>query len=369
VIVAHAKPTQSARRMVQRKRVPTSGVSPGTTHTALVLQGGAGLGAYEAGVLKSLLAPPARTLDIVTGCSIGAVMAAILVGARTDPAAALDDLWRRFVMPANPFLPPQFARAAPFVGGGDLYQFNPLYFTAPLLVTHMYEPGPLAAALDEWVDFRKLNRAATEVIVTAVEIKSGQLVEFSNRQRLTANHILASASLPPVFPMTRVGDGDYWDGGLIANNPLRPALNAIEAHNHRNLGARWELIAIDLFVPQKTPPRDMGDVVQRAFELVFFGKFQQDMKLFAMYDGLLDLCEQINGALPAGSSVRKHPALKHLQRHRRIDRFTIIRASKPEQLGGPADFSSESIERRIELGQADAQRVLRARAPRRRGCG
>jgi predicted acylesterase/phospholipase RssA len=61
-----------------------------------VLQGGAALGAYETGVLLALLEPPVRRLDIVTGCLIGALMAAIVAGSRGDPAETLRDMWRRF---------------------------------------------------------------------------------------------------------------------------------------------------------------------------------------------------------------------------------------------------------------------------------
>jgi len=176
-------------------------------HTALILQGGAALGAYEAGVLQALL-ESGRRIDIVTGCSIGALMAAIVVGSRGDPVAALRDMWHRFAMPVNPFLPGMFARSMPMPGGRNVYRPNPVYFTMPTLATHMYESAPLEAALEEWVDFERLNASPTEVIVTAVEVRSGALTEFSShRDGLTAQHIVASASLPPVFPSTSIDGG------------------------------------------------------------------------------------------------------------------------------------------------------------------
>jgi NTE family protein len=61
---------------------------------ALVLQGGGALGAYAYGVIKALYEQPGFSLDIVTGVSIGAINAAVLVGARGDPIKALDELWR-----------------------------------------------------------------------------------------------------------------------------------------------------------------------------------------------------------------------------------------------------------------------------------
>jgi NTE family protein len=321
-----------------RKSVPTRppAKSSNGLRTALVLQGGAALGAYEAGVLKALLESPGRTFDIVTGCSIGAVMA----------------------MQTNPFVPAMFANTFPALGANALYRINPAYYTAPTLATYVYDPAPLERAIEEWVDFRRVRRSATELIVTAVEVKSGRLAEFSNRQRFGVRHVMASASLPPVFPTVTINGGEYWDGGLISNTPLRPALNAIEAHNAADPKARWEIIVVDLFAPSTTLPQDMTDVLQRAFELTFFGKFQHDLKLFEMYNAQIDLMRAVAAALPVRSPLRKHPAFVRMSHHRRVDRLTVIRTSKPEAMGGPADFAPDTIARRIQLGELDTRRAL-----------
>jgi NTE family protein len=353
------KPTRKSVQPTRGRTSRSKPVAAGRSSTALVLQGGAALGAYEAGVLRALL-EQGRRLDVVTGCSIGALMAAIAVGGR-DPPAALHDMWRRFAMPVNPFLPSRFARSLPLPDGRNVYRANPMYFALPGLATHMYEAAPLEAALKEWVDFDKLNAAATEVIVTAVDVRSGHLAEFSShRHGLAPRHILASASLPPVFPPTRVDGSEYWDGGLITSTPLRPAINAIERHNQRNRASLWELIVVDLFTPIDGAPRDMTDVLQRAFELVFFGKFQHDLKLFQWMNAQLDLMIAVDRALPASSPVRRHPAYVRLKRHRRVDKLTILRTKDPKALGGPADFSVEAIERRMKLGYAEARKALRA---------
>jgi NTE family protein len=272
-------------------------------------------------------------------------------------------MWQRFAMPVNPFLPNLLARSLPLPGRHNVYRPNPLYFTVPMMATHMYEATALEQALHDWVDFDRLNKAVTEVIVTAVDVRTGRLVEFSNRARLTARHIVASASLPPVFPVTTLDGAEYWDGGLIANTPLRPAINAIEAHNQVDRAPLWELIAVDLFTPSTQPPRDMTDVLQRAFELVFFGRFQHDLKLFQWMNAQLDLMIEIDRALLKSSAVRRHPAYLKLKRHRRVDRLTVVRPTDPEALGGPADFSAAAIERRMRLGQDDGQRMLAAAAP------
>ncbi len=358
--------------------MPTSSVSPKPApgietaaaaprlRTALVLQGGAALGAYEAGVLKALLEPPGRSLDIVTGCSMGAIMASILVGARGDPRTHLDDLWQRVAMQTNPFVPGLFANMFPAPGTSKLYQINPMYYTAPPLATYLFEPAPLRQAIEEWVDFRRIRRSSTEVIVTAVEVGSGRLAEFSSRQRFDIRHVMASASLPPIFPTVNIDGGQYWDGGLISNTPLRPALNAIETFNATDPAARWEIIVVDLFAPPSGPPQDLTDVLQRAFELTFFARFQHDLKLFEMYNAQIDLMRAVDQALPPRSPLRRLPAFVRMSHHRRVDRLTVIRTSQPDAMGGPADFSPAAIARRIELGYADALRALDPPAPRTR---
>lgn len=353
---AAAKAAAPARKPARRG---AAGRSADGRHTALVLQGGAALGAYEAGVLQALL-ESGRRLEVVTGCSIGALMAAIVVASRGDPIETLRDMWHRFAMPVNPFLPNLFARSLPLPGGGNIYRANPVWFTVPALATHMYESAPLEAALEKWVDFDRLNASPVEVIVTAVEVKGGHLAEFSNhRDGLTARHIVASASLPPVFPPTRLDGGEYWDGGLIASTPLRPAINAIEKHNQVKRAPLWELIVVDLFTPVAGPPHDLTDVLQRAFELVFFGKFQHDLKLFQWMNAQLDLMIEVDRALPKNSPVRRHPAYAKLSRHRRVDKLTIIRTGDAQALGGPADFSREAIDRRMALGFAEAKQALK----------
>jgi len=63
-------------------------------HTALVLQGGGALGAYEYGAIKALYERRSGfTPTVITGLSIGAVNAAILAGS-TDPIKTLDKVWR-----------------------------------------------------------------------------------------------------------------------------------------------------------------------------------------------------------------------------------------------------------------------------------
>jgi predicted acylesterase/phospholipase RssA len=75
---------------------PGDSMTARNVHTAIVLQGGGALGAYEYGVLKALYEQrPGFRPVAVAGISIGAITAAVLGGAAGDPIRALDTLWRR----------------------------------------------------------------------------------------------------------------------------------------------------------------------------------------------------------------------------------------------------------------------------------
>jgi NTE family protein len=70
--------------------------------TALVMQGGGSLGAYECGVYKSL-ARQGIKFDIVAGTSIGAINAAIIVGSKSgDSAADLENFWLELAETVTP---------------------------------------------------------------------------------------------------------------------------------------------------------------------------------------------------------------------------------------------------------------------------
>ena len=103
------------------------------------LQGGGARGAYEYGAIKALYSHwgPGFKPRVVTGVSIGAINAAVLVGAKADPLESLDTLWReRFCvnLPAvsrttlggctkenNPICPMDWTEQARLLGNPGMY--------------------------------------------------------------------------------------------------------------------------------------------------------------------------------------------------------------------------------------------------------
>ncbi|MEZ5593197.1 MAG: patatin-like phospholipase family protein [Gammaproteobacteria bacterium] len=328
--------------------------------TALALQGGGALGAYEYGVLKAFYEQGNFQPDVVTGVSIGAFAAAVLVGAKDDPMSALGQMWERLTLPVTPFLPAAVQANLAVFGNDAMYRIKPDYLAAPWLASSVYDTGPLRESLLQWVDFDRLNNSSTFVAVTAVNVETGELMEFNNRQGLSVEHIIASGSLPPAFPPTTIDGQVYWDGGLVSNTPLRAAINALEQLAPGAADVSRELIVIDAFRQTAPVPEQFMDVLERTFEIIFASKLKLDLKLFHAVNGMIELMGEIDQALPADSPVRQLPAYRKLLNYRHIDRLLVVSNTHNVDIGGPADFSRAAIQQRIELGYHDGRDALAA---------
>src|SRR4051812_3432152 len=146
------------------------GHNHGTVETAIVLQGGGALGAYEYGVLKALYEQrPGFKPVAVTGISIGAITAAVLGGAKGNPISAVDRLWRDKLTVSPPlpipWLPVQSDQSLAVLGNPGMYRLDAALFTAPWMSTSIYDTAPMRQTLTELVDLEALNDEDTRVSV------------------------------------------------------------------------------------------------------------------------------------------------------------------------------------------------------------
>ena len=343
----------------------------GNLRTAIVLQGGGALGAYEFGALKALYEKRSGFKPaVVTGISIGAITTAVLAGAKGDPIRALDRLWREklTVLPPLPpvfqqayqqFVPTQIQRVQEqFLGlmvNPGMYRPRLDNLYAPWLSTSIYDLAPLRQTLSELVDLRKLNDGGTRAAVGAIQIGTSLIKYFDNHNGgLSFERVMASGSLPPGFPMTEVGGHYYWDGGLFSNTPLGQAINYLEEIEPENPDIRRELIVVELFPMQAPIPKDMARVVNRMAQLQYTSRLNLDKRFFAKVDKMVDLLQKIDEALPEDSDIRRDDEYKELMSHKKIDAFQVISAELPPELSTANDFSEPSIEGRIEAGYRSA---------------
>jgi NTE family protein len=85
-----------------------------------------------------------------------------------------------------------------------------------------YDTSPLKQTLEELVDFDLINgKSRVRLSVGAANVHTGNSIYFDNQaQKLRAEHIMASGSLPPGFPPVVIDGEHYWDGGIVSNSPL-----------------------------------------------------------------------------------------------------------------------------------------------------
>ncbi|HMV41913.1 MAG TPA: patatin-like phospholipase family protein [Leptospiraceae bacterium] len=213
----------------------------------LILSGGGARGAYQAGVYKYL---NERNFipDVICGTSVGALNATAL-GCGFTPEKLIQ-LWRNI--------------DAENVMRYSIWQNIKNIFLRKF--TPMVDTTPLKNLLAQELDFRKLRTSSSKVYISAVNIKSSELTYFSNDE-IDIQHLMASSAIPVVFPWQYVNGEPYWDGGLMANTPIAPAIDE-EAKD----------IVVVLLSPvgkvQMEMPKSRKEALERVFEMTLIASYQ-----------------------------------------------------------------------------------------------
>jgi NTE family protein len=326
--------------------------------TAIAFQGGGALGAYAFGAVKRIYEQePGFRPICVSGVSIGAFTAAIIASHPDDPIEQLQAFWDDLTVLQSTFLPPAAERFLAYFGNSAFYWPRFDYFRLPFW-TNFYDLTPIRRTLDRHVDFARLAKAEIKLVVTATNIESGEIVEFSNADPanpITMDHLIASGSLPPSYPAKQIGNRYFWDGGLFDNTPLSALLKQIGPEE----AATTRVIVINLFPDAGQVPHNMLEVFDRMTELQFANKTGKDVQLALKINKLVAIIETLDGvAAGAPSSVLLKPEFADLAKYKVFENIITIANTEPEPVSSSADFSKDSIQRRIAAGYRDAQIAL-----------
>jgi NTE family protein len=334
----------------------------------LVLQGGGALGAYEYGAVTRLVELGWEPVA-VTGVSIGAITAAAVAGARGgDIRASLMRLWDAITLIPVPFWPADHQATFSVFGNPRFWRSRTDYFCFPEWTSYC-DVSPMRETLREIVDFERLNAAKIRMSVTATNVATGGQVSFSNavakssrygvtpcvqKIALEPDHILASGSLPPGFPMTVIDGVSYWDGGLFDNTPIAALLDLLGDHEIDEL----PIFVVDLFPTAAAVPRNLTEVQERMTEISYENRFWADYAdpggSLTAFTGML---EELDRELPQGSPVRAQEPFRRLQRLRALKNLTVIQADHTPMTGS-FDFSAYGVKRRFDSGYAAVDKLL-----------
>ena len=335
-----------------------------TPSRALVLSGGGGRGAYHVGVLR-FLEEHEWSPGVIVGTSIGAVNGAAIASGHT--AHSLWALWRRLTT-------------------DDVQRRAWERLLSPDEWDHLLDTAPLRRTLVErgWIDPSRINAQppAKHLRITVVEMKTGRLRVFGNSPdptsgshcehvAITLDHILASCSIPLVYPPTEIDDVAFWDGGTVANTPLGSAVDAGAEDIVVVLMTPWET---ERSRPQYTSVggvRGLLAAAQAAFEWALLASFQTDLKLFNRTNQVVRLSVE-NAQLRVENRdlkvrLQQQPSAQARPvdlLHREVSTPVIISPQRPIPLVDVIRYRPENHEQLYQMGYEDA-RAAWAHAGRR----
>lgn len=254
-----------------------------------------------------------------------------------------------------------------FVFGQPAF-FKPRPFPAPLFqvcgspaATSYYDTSALRDTLTNLVDFDRINRRATRLILGATRVRDGEPAWFDNfEQKLGPEHVLASGAMPPGFPGIRIEGELYWDGGCYSNTPLEGIYDKL-----RDDGDTLCFV-IDLFGPNGREPQDMDEVSLTIKEIQFSNRIKNRIRAVAERHNYAHLFRHI--LENHKEAIADHPHRDQIRQLINVGRFDIIHIlyQKPgsEVATCDCEFSKTSIENRWRQGYSDMKKALAQRAER-----
>jgi NTE family protein len=352
--------------------IPQTQAPRGTT--ALVLQGGGALGAYQAGVFEALAAA-GWVPDWIAGISIGAINAALIAG--NPPEQRIDKLHRFWDRVSSRLQAPAFVPNGPIrrwfseVSAGITATTGlPGFFTPRLVPPALSPPGspeaisiydtkPLRDTLAELVDFDLINHArAIRFSVGAVNVRTGNFVYFDNRDTtITVDHVMASGALPPGFAPVVIDGEAYWDGGIVSNTPLQHVLDHLDGHADQ---VDATIFQVDLFPARGPLPRTLTDAVQREKDIRFSSRTRLNTDLNREVERLRAAARRLVSKLPAELQSDPDALLLAAQKNPgAITVLQLINRSDPwESQSKDYEFSRATVEGHWAAGKADVEQSL-----------
>jgi NTE family protein len=306
------------------------------TKKALVLSGGGGRGAYHIGVVQALVdrgwMQDGVGPDIIAGTSIGAINAAAI--ASGHPVAELKRRWLAMhtedVHRLSEDLPAASRPLMRFVlrgvltsdaHGGAAAQLPPEdgQMTAQSFldrVGRIFRASPFRSLLDNrpwrhtlagWMDFARINGPqAPALLLAATDLQSGDLRVFCNRDlrdqprdQLAIDHLMASSSIPMVYPWTEIAGRKYWDGAVLANTPLGPVIDLAGGEDVDILVVMmtpWDADPADMEAQLQDMPKDLAQGLSLTLDWALLASYRTALKMLKAYNRLAEAAERATPA-------------------------------------------------------------------------
>jgi NTE family protein len=351
------------------------GRTPAKAQRVLVLQGGGALGSYQAGAYQALCHCSFEP-EWIAGISIGAVNAAIIAGnAPENRVQRLKEFWEMVSAPVpwSPIASDDGYRSlfnetsAAFIATfGVPGFFRPRFPPAPLWPQgtpesqSYYDTTPLRATLERLVDFDRINALETRLSVGAVSVTTGNFKYFDNLEfkklgkKMGAEHIMASAALPPGFPSIEIEGEHFWDGGIASNTPLDYVLDA-EVIND------LLIFQVDLFSARGPLPVSLLEAAEREKDIRYSSRTRMNTDKNKQVHNTRKALRELIGKLP--DNLRNDPSVQILCEAAKENTVTVVhliyRSKNYESSSKDYDFSRIAMVEHWGAGERDVHLSMR----------
>jgi NTE family protein len=311
-LVSEATVSTSPYEIVRREANPRK--------IALILSGGGARGAFQVGAEKYAREVKGYQWDIIAGVSVGAMNGAMLAMHRYS---RLMELWDGI------------ADSQVYTGGFNLVSLVKLLFGAK----SFYGNEPLKKLMQKEFE---AGRVIDDLHVGAVSLISGEYVQFTKESLELAKAILASASIPIVWPPVDISPDHaaMVDGGVRNISPVGDVLD-LEPD---------EIVIINCSSEQppvmSQAPANVLSIGMRALDIMQNEIFVNDMKEFLRINALVKEAEQ-QGCV-----------LHHPKSGRPLKYFPCQVIEPDVELGETLDFSQKSVQTALKVGVRRAREVL-----------
>lgn len=369
-----------------------------TRKALLILQGGGALGAYQCGAYKAI-ATMLRRADIelagIAGASIGALNAAMIARHLDDPdagAGALASFWREelAIQPQAFFPLPDWYHHC---WNGLLSML--LCGNPGLSVPNYLAWGPWASAWRAKVamhDTEPMERALAKhfgsygpnpgrhplLLVRAVNASTQEAAIFHSwRDAIGPRHLMASSSIPFLYPCTEIDGEAYWDGDFLPHTPLRDLLRVLLSRPGQGRETReYLVIIVDTICGQGRAPTSALDLLFQVQAAMLAPRGDLDEEYAVMNNRHVDFLEEYlssNSTRPGSSLAKRLAREGEKGLHSHPCRLNVVRIRREkalpyEYVSRDLDYSMARVDRLIEQGYEHAARVL-ADAPALRDSG
>ncbi len=286
----------------------------------LVLAGGSARGAYEVGVVRYIVEDVSRALgrpipiDVISGTSAGSINAGMLAAHADKPTARGEMLARQWT---NLVLE-EVVRPSP---SEILHVATRLFGRSARSRAEgrrggVLDPSGIERIVRDSTPFENIGehiRAGrlSALSISTTQVSTGRTVIFVQRRdpgtprwgsdptmaacaaEIRAEHVLASAAVPLLFPAVEIDGQFYCDGGLRQNVPLSPA---------RRLGADGLIVVNPRYIREASPSAAVANSREHDFPdpLFVFGKAMNALLLDRIENDIRRL-QKLNAVLAAGT--------------------------------------------------------------------